>query len=136
MMNAGGSKDDKAVERPADGVVETNDFSGEAPPLAMSSREKARAIRPWVDPEERIRVDFEDAVNVTAIVRACTEDTVELELETAVPHHRQRGTVPLRLVEVGEDRGRYTRNPEKPLRYGVLRLSIRQPRVAMVSDNP
>lgn len=81
-------------------------------------------------------MDFEDAVNVNAVVLACTDETVELELETSFPHHRQRGTVPLRLVDVGEDRSRYTRNPDKPLRYGVLWLGIRQPREKLMADNP
>jgi hypothetical protein len=94
----------------------------------MENDAKASAIRRWIDPDERITVDFEDERDLNAEVTECNTEVVSLALETAFPHLRQNTTVPLGEVEVGEDRGKYTRDPEKPLQHGRLRLIIHQKR--------
>lgn len=91
------------------------------------------AIRPWVHPEERISVDFEDAFNLNAAVVDCTAQVVTLRLEANVleiPHYYQNVVIPLRLVTVSEDPTRYTRNPDTPLRYGRLKLIVKSKRPA------
>jgi hypothetical protein len=98
----------------------------------MDNPEKAQAIRPWVNPEERVTVDFEDDRDLNAEVRGCNEEVVDLALETAVPHLRQEISIPLGRIEIGEDRGKYTRDPDQPLRYGRLRLIVHQDRPKVV----
>jgi hypothetical protein len=98
----------------------------------MEKEDKATVIRLWIDPEERITVDFEDEKDLNAVVTGCTTEIVALALETSVPHLRQEVMMPLSDVEVGEDRARYTRDPDKPLQYGRLRLTIRHKRPQMV----
>ncbi|MDR4465510.1 MAG: hypothetical protein MRJ66_14690 [Nitrospira sp.] len=96
---------------------------------------KMESIRPWIHPEERISVDFEDAVNLNAEVVDCTTQVVTLRLEggaIGMPHHYQNVDIPLRHVTVTEDPTRYTRNPDAPLRYGRLKLIVKSKRPAAV----
>ena len=60
-----------------------------------SNEQKAAAIRKWIDPEERITVQFDDQRDLSAEVTACTDQVVSLSLDTAVPHMRQEITLPL-----------------------------------------
>ena len=94
----------------------------------MDNRDKAQAIRTWVNPEERVTVDFDDERNLNAEVTACNEEVVELALETAFPHLRQEVSIPLGRLDIGEDSGKYTRDPDQPVRYGRLRLMVHQRR--------
>ena len=98
----------------------------------MDNHEKARLIRPWINDEERVTVDFANEKDLNAQVTDCTDEVVslalELALETAVPHMKQRVTLPLRDIEVGEDRTHYTRDPDEPVRRVRLRLSVHQDR--------
>ena len=98
----------------------------------MDNETKAKRIREWIDPEERVTVDFDDERDLNAEVTGCNAEVVTLALETAFPHLRQDLTIPLGKVDVGEDEAKYTRDPEKPLRYGRLRLTIHQKRPEMV----
>ena len=94
----------------------------------MESLEKAATIRRWIDPEERVTVDFQDEKDLNAEVIECDGQTVTLLLETAFPHYKQHLTLPLSMVSIGEDKGRYTRNPEKPIEYGRLRITVHESR--------
>jgi hypothetical protein len=94
----------------------------------MESSEKADMIRPWIDPEERVTVDFENERDLSAQIVECDGMTVTLLLETAFPHYKQHLTLPLSMLSVGEDKTHYTRDPEKPLRYGRLRLTVHENR--------
>jgi hypothetical protein len=94
----------------------------------MDGEIKANAIRRWIDPQERVTVDFEDDKNLNAEVTGCTAEVVSLALETAFPYLRQNVMIPLGQVELGEDAAKYTRDPEKPLQHGRLRLLIHQQR--------
>jgi hypothetical protein len=96
----------------------------------MDNDEKARLIRPWNNDEERITVDFVNEKDLNAQVTDCTREVVSLALETAAPHMRQRVTLPLREIEVGEDRTHYTRDPDEPIRRGRLRLTVNVERPA------
>ncbi|MGZ9204692.1 MAG: hypothetical protein ACXW37_11785 [Nitrospira sp.] len=94
----------------------------------MEASEKAGMIRRWIDPEERVTVDFENEKDLNAEVVECDEQTVTVLLETAFPHYKQHLTLPLSMLAVGEDKTHYTRDPEKPLRYGRLRLTVHEKR--------
>ena len=94
----------------------------------MESSEKAEIIRRWIDPQERITVDFEDQRDLNAEVVECDGQTVTLLLQTAFPHYKQHLTLPLSMLSVGEDKSHYTRDPDKPLRYGRLRLTVHENR--------
>jgi hypothetical protein len=94
----------------------------------MESIEKADIIRRWIDPEERVTVDFENERNLNAQVIECDGQTVTILLETTFPHYKQHITLPLSMVSVGEDKSHYTRDPERPLRYGRLRLTVHENR--------
>jgi len=94
----------------------------------MDNAAKLELIRQWIDPEERVTVDFVDQKDLNAVIMGCTTEHVDLSLEIHFPHLKQHLSVPMREVEVGEDPTHYTRDPEKPLRYGRLRLMIHQKR--------
>jgi hypothetical protein len=94
----------------------------------MESVEKAASIRQWIDPEERVTVDFEDERDLNAEVIECDQQTVTVLLETAFPHYKQHVTLPLSMVSIGEDRSRYTRNPDKPIQYERLRITVHEAR--------
>lgn len=73
---------------------------------------KYEVIHPWINLEERVTVDFVDEKNLNAIVMHCTHDYVNLAIQMRFPHMKQHITVPLSNVELGEDRTKYTRDPE------------------------
>lgn len=97
-----------------------------------SNEQKAAAIRKWIDPEERITVQFDDQRDLSAEVTACTDQVVSLSLDTAVPHMRQQITVPLSALEVSEDFSHYTRDPERPLKRKRMMLIAQGKRPAVV----
>jgi hypothetical protein len=98
----------------------------------MSRADKAALIRPWINPEERITVQFEDQHDINTIVTGCSERLVDLELETNIPHIRQKLSIPLSEVEVSEDPSHYTRDPDKPLEFKRLLLIVKGKRPAVV----
>ena len=87
-----------------------------------TENEKAVEIRKWIDPDERITVQFEDQRDLSAEVTGCTDQLVSLSLDTAVPHMRQQISLPLSSVQVSEDVSHYTRDPERPLKQKRLML--------------
>ena len=97
-----------------------------------SNTQKAAAIRKWIDPEERITVQFDDERDVNAEVTDCTDQLVSLALETTVPHMRQELSLPLSSVEVSEDFTHYTRDPERPLKRKRLMLIVQGKRPSVV----
>lgn len=99
---------------------------------AMSHAEKVTFITPWINPEERITVQFDDQRDINTIVTGCTERLVDLELETNVPYFRQKLSIPLSDVEVSEDPSHYTRDPDKPLQFKRLLLIIKGKRPPIV----
>ena len=100
--------------------------------LAMSNEDKAAMIGKWIDPEERITVQFDDQRDLNAEVTACSRQLVDLALETTVPHMRQEISVSLSDVEVSEDLSHYTRDPDKPLKRKRLMLIVKGNRPAVV----
>ena len=94
----------------------------------MDNAAKLEMIRQWIDPEERVTVDFIDEKDLSAEITACTSEYVDLLIQTRFPHLKQTLWVPMRDVEVDVDRTHYTRDPEKPLQYERLRLIIHQKR--------
>lgn len=97
----------------------------------MDNQEKSDRIRPWINDEERVTVDFVNERDLNATVKDCTDQVVELELETAMPHMRQAVILPLRDVQVGEDRSHYTRDPDAPIQRSRLRLTVHKDRPAV-----
>lgn len=98
----------------------------------MTNPEKAKLIRPWINPAERVTVDFQDEKNLNTEVTGCTDELVDLSIETRVPHMRQNLSLPLGQVEVSEDVTHYTRDPDRPLRQGRLMLVIADKRPTVV----
>jgi hypothetical protein len=101
-------------------------------PSDMSRADKVASITPWINPEERITVRFEDQRDINTVVAACSERLVDLELETPVPHIRQKLSIPLSEVEVSEDPSHYTRDPDKPLQLKRLMLIVKGKRPGIV----
>lgn len=99
---------------------------------AMSHTDKLALITPWINPEERITVQFDDQRDINTIVTGCSERLVDLELETNIPHLPQKLSVPLSEVEVSEDPTHYTRDPDKPLEFKRLLLIIKGKRPSIV----
>jgi len=97
-----------------------------------SNEQKAETIRKWINPEERITVQFDDQRDLSAEVTACTDQVVSLSLDTAVPHMRQQITLPLSALEVSEDFSHYTRDPERPLKRKRMMLIAQGKRPAVV----
>jgi hypothetical protein len=98
----------------------------------MTNEEKMQAIRPWIDPEERVTVNFLDQSDLNAEVTGCNADLVDLSLETRVPHLKQQISVALRRTTVSEDFSHYTRDPDRPLRHRRLMLTINDKRPPIV----
>lgn len=99
---------------------------------AMSRADKMALITPWINPEERITVEFDDQRDIITIVTGCSERLVDLELETNIPHIRQKLSIPLSDVEVSEDPTHYTRDPDKPLQFKRLLLIVKGKRPPIV----
>lgn len=99
---------------------------------AMSRAEKMALITPWINPEERITVQFDDQHDINTIVTGCSERLVDLELETNIPHLPQKLSIPLSEVEVSEDPTHYTRDPDEPLRFKRLLLIVKGKRPPIV----
>ena len=99
---------------------------------AMSHADKVALITPWINPEERITVQFDDQRDINTVVTGCSERLVDLELETNIPHLPQKLSIPLSEIEVSEDPTHYTRDPDKPLRFKRLLLIVNGKRPAIV----
>jgi hypothetical protein len=99
---------------------------------AMSHADKLALITPWINPEERVTVQFDDQRDINTIVTGCSERLVDLELETNIPHIRQKLSIPLSEVEVSEDPSHYTRDPDKPLQFKRLLLIVQGKRPPIV----
>ena len=99
---------------------------------AMSHTDKLALITPWINPEERITVQFDDQRDINTIVTGCSERLVDLELETNIPHLPQKLSIPLSEIEVSEDPTHYTRDPDKPLRFKRLLLIVNGKRPPIV----
>ena len=87
-----------------------------------NNKQKAAAIRKWIDPEERITVQFDDQRDLSAEVTGVSDQLVSLSLDTAVPHLRQDISLPLSTIKVSKDVSHYTRDPERPLKRERLML--------------
>jgi hypothetical protein len=98
----------------------------------MTNTDKQARILPWIDPEERVTVRFLNVPNLNATVTDCTDQLVDLSIETSVAYMNQHLSIPLRLVEVSDDCSHYTRNPERPLRRDRLMLVINKERPAII----
>lgn len=98
----------------------------------MTNEEKAKRIRPWIDPAERVTVNFLDAPDLNANLTNCTDQLVDLSLETHMPYMTQNISVPLSQVEVSEDFSHYTRDPERPLQRQRLMLVINEKRPVII----
>lgn len=98
----------------------------------MTNEEKAKAIRPWINPEERVTVNFLDESGLNAEVTGCTAELVDLSIETHVPHTKQRLSISLRRTEVSEDPSHYSRDPDRPLKHRRLMLVIDDKRPPIV----
>ena len=97
-----------------------------------SNEQKAATIRKWIDPEERITVQFDDQDDLNAEVTGCTDQLVSLSIDTTVPHMRQEISLPLSSVDISEDHSHYTRDPARPLQRKRLMLIARGKRPAVV----
>jgi len=102
------------------------------PRRGKSNKQKAAAIRKWIDPEERITVQFDDQRDLSAEVTGVSDQLVSLSLDTAVPHVRQEISLRLSTVEVSKDVSHYTRDPERPLKRERLMLIAQGKRPAVV----
>jgi len=98
----------------------------------MTNEEKEKSIRPWIDPEERVTVNFLDVPDLNAEVTSCTNLVVDLSIETDVTHLKQHISVPLSQVEVSEDFSHYTRDPDRPLQHQRLMLVINEKRPSVI----
>lgn len=97
-----------------------------------TNKQKAALIKQWINPDERITVQFDDQRDLSAEVTGCTDQLVSLSLDTAVPHMRQEISLPLSSVQVAEDHTHYTRDPERPLERKRMMLIARGKRPAVV----
>ena len=98
----------------------------------LNNQDKAAVIKQWIDPEERVTVQFDDQRDLSAEVTGCSDQLVFLSFDTAVPHVRQQISVPFSDIELSEDFFHYTRDPDRPLRRKRLMLIVRGNRPAIV----
>jgi hypothetical protein len=98
----------------------------------MTNEEKAIHIRQWIDPEERVTVQFLDVRDLNAQVTECNNTSVTLSIDTHMPHMKQHASFPLSKVEVSEDLSHYTRDPGRPLQRRRLLLLIGENRPPVI----
>ena len=98
----------------------------------MAQKEKMKLIHPWIDPQERITVNFLDEKDLNAEVLGCNEELIDLAIETPMPHMKQRISLPLSQTIVSEDFSHYTRDPERPLKRSRLKLIVHEKRPAII----
>jgi hypothetical protein len=98
----------------------------------MTNPDKAKTIKSWIDPRERVTVHFHNARDLNAEVTGCNDVMVNLSLETDMPYMQQAVSVPLSHVRVSEDLSHYTRDPDRPLQRRRLLLDIDQDRPALI----
>ena len=98
----------------------------------MTNEEKQKRIRPWIDQEERITLQFLDAPDLNAEVTGCNDASVTLSIETHLFHMNQHISIPLSQIEVSEDLSRYTRDSERPLQRQRLMLIINEKRPPII----
>jgi len=60
----------------------------------MDKTTKLEAIREWIDPEERVTVDFDDENDLEAVVTGCTIEHVDLSIQTHFPHSSKPSVSP------------------------------------------
>jgi hypothetical protein len=100
--------------------------------IRMTNEDKEKRIRQWIDPEERVTVHFLDAPDLNATVTNCTDQLVDLSIETHVPYMTQNISLRLSQIEVAEDFSHYTRDPERPLQRQRLMLVIDEKRPPII----
>jgi hypothetical protein len=115
-----------------DGLTARIIFSSVKEGVHLTNEEKQNRIRPWINPEERVTVHFLDAPDLNTTVTGCTDQSVDLSIETQVAHLKQKISVPLSQVEVTEDFSHYTRDPERPLQQQRLMLVINEKRPPII----
>ncbi len=93
----------------------------------MTIQKKINFIAPWINPAERITVDFKDVTGLNAEVFGCTENVGYLLFQEAFPHMKKHVTIPRKAMRVVEDHGHDTRDPDAPLQWR-LRLRVNQNR--------
>ena len=98
----------------------------------MTNEEKMEKVIQWVDPEERVTVQFLDVQDLNAEVTGCSDQSVDLAIETHVPHIKQRISLPLTQLEVADDPTHYTRDPDRPLKRRRLMLVVNEKRPAII----
>jgi hypothetical protein len=98
----------------------------------MDNAEKAALISRWINPDERITVQFDDQRDISGEVTACSNQLVDVALDTSVTHMRQKISIPLSDVEVSEDLSHYTRDPDRPLTRKRLMLVVKANRPPIV----
>lgn len=98
----------------------------------MTNEEKLKKIAQWIDPEERVTVQFLDTQGLSAEVRGCTDVLVDLSIQTDVPHMKQQISVPLSRTDISEDLSHYTRDPERPLARRRLMLVVNDKRPPII----
>ena len=100
--------------------------------MDMTNEDKQARILPWIDPEERVTVRFLDVSDLNATVKDCTDQLVDLSIETHVAYMNQHLSIPLRQVELTDDVSHYTRDPERPLQRQRLMLVINEKRPPII----
>ena len=98
----------------------------------MENSEKSALISRWINPDERITVQFDDQRDLSGEVTACSDRLVDVTLDTSVTHMRQKISIPLSDVEVSEDLSHYTRDPDRPLKRKRLMLVVKGNRPPIV----
>ena len=98
----------------------------------MTNEEKEIRIRRWIDPQERVTVHFLDARDLSAEVTGCSDQLVDLSIETRVPYMTQHISVPHKHTQVLEDLSHYTRHPGRPFQRQRLMLVIDEKRPPIV----
>lgn len=69
----------------------------------MTKEEKVKKIASWIDPEERITVDFRDEQGLNAVVTGCNAELVDHSIRDACASYE---TAHCRSAEPGDRVGR------------------------------
>jgi hypothetical protein len=93
----------------------------------MNGEEKRKLIQSWIEQDNRVTVDFWDELGLVAEVAGCTDEQVELRLDTD-RLDQQIVTIPLDQIRIGEDHSPFHCMSPASHRRSRLRLSADQER--------
>ena len=89
--------------------------------------QKAASIRQWINPEERVTVDFENEHDLNAEVIECDGQNGDVAARDRISTLANGILRFLSMISVGRIKSLHS-GPDKPVQYGRLRITVHEAR--------